>query len=924
MNERPDADRLTEIIKKGTPEDCISYLAPHSRSERRGVAETAVKLFKEWDRLQYETMLRAKRRTSVEPDVARVAVLATANLSQVKSCGWNICPPSDLMVRVFTQFQPDWLDAWVGHLLDKSPFGLRRVRVLWEEGLCSKPDSESYVLAVIVSPQHTLWPDPDTDLNPESWKNRDTLANRLRRRPDLIPDLWKFFEIEGNGRFSLAAYDNSNPADDNWATALRELSELGLMDRDRLLDASLDALARDFAQFRASWHSRFFQAMAPTESELIVRKERFLQLLGSAIPPTVSFALRAIKQIDKADSIQESGLVDALQPVLQARQKSTVTTGLRLIETATKRAPTVRERALPVVLNALIHESADVQAKALNLLEELGIDDHPQILTRLGDYLDGLAPSIRPRASALCGAEAVAPTKIASVAKAEPNPIDAIDSFDAFVAEFLHVLEDTSKPIRIEGVVDGLARYGASMPPDFEQVIGPLVKRAGQILASASDTTTRYGLAHLAHLYGHQLRPELPERMTFGSMISLGWSHRKTSLDKTSFITIFLKWNLEILRQVQKGLNLPMLCAPTDDRGFVAAKTLVERVKFYESSNASPSAYDLSMAMMRLDVVGRKEALSILEPRSEITRALSFALGGEMNIRRLNVGKTKWLWVAAAAARQPRIDTPRIAELSGVTAPDVGLEALYEVSVSMRQSGPYVFPEVGTKTTPQIRGTLPDTFLPGLFHLTTAGNFSGSICGHSADDIRWASLVWPQNFEPFFSQGSTVFAPDQKLSNSPYAAFIEPMLSPHVRLGPIGHLLLSQSVASTDAAVSSLAVEVLIVGIEEHRIDVDRLADATRDLITKASLPTARWTRVFGAVAKVSYEHAVFLRRLITRIVQFDPMDPPRNAGGMVELLYELHVETGTTLTDEDTLRCVRGISAGGKLGKFSKRLLSL
>ncbi|MCP4319745.1 MAG: hypothetical protein GY789_28130 [Hyphomicrobiales bacterium] len=924
MGETANTDRLVEIINAGTPEDCINFFSSIPQKERRQFSAASLNLFKQWDKAQFETMMDGKNRTDVHPDVARVAVLASASISQVKSCGWNICPPPELMVRVYSEFQPDWLEAWVGHMLDDNPFNLSRVRAIWEAGLCQKPDRESYVLAMIVAPRHSLWPDSDTKLNPESWKNREPLAARVQRHPDLIPDLWRFFEVEGTGEFSLAAYDKYSSADNSWTAALLELSDKGLIDRSRLLDASLDALARDFAQFRAGWFSRFFEALTPTQDELVTRKEHLLRLTGSVVPPTVSFALKTIKKIDKSEPFEEIDLVKAMLPVVQARQKGTAMTGLRLIATAVKREPAVRENALPVVLSSLIHEAADVQSKSLDLLDEFGVKDHPQLLAKIDDYLDGLAPSVRPRASTLSGTKATASPQMPVAVGMEQIETTAIDSFDAFIVEFLHVLEDTTDPLRIERVIDGLARHGASMPSDFERITGPLAKRADQILGSASDTNLRYGLAHLADQYCQKSHPEMPERMVFGSMVSLGWSRKKNELGETNFVSVFIKRNADMLGQVLTGLSLPLLCAPTDSRGFIAPITLVERVCSYETAGVAPSAYDLGMALMRMDVQGRKKALTILEPSSEATRALSFALGGELNIGKLNVGKTKWLWVAAAAARYPRADMLRIARLSGVIAPDVGVEAKYEISVSSRESGGYVFHEAAVNTSPEIRGVLPDTYLPGLFHLTTAGNFSGSVCGHHADDIRWASTVWPQNLEPFYSQGATVFDADQKLSNSPYAAFIEPMLLQQSKLGPIGHFLLSQSLASTDAAVRSLSVEAVIVCIEGNRLDADLFADATRALILKARFPAARWTRALGEVMRVSQSHALFLTDLLSKIVHFDPDDLPRDAGGMVELLYELHVETNQRLTNENTRQFLSSVSAGGKVSKFSKLILSL
>ena len=88
------------------------------------------------------------------------------------------------------------------------------------------------------------------------------------RNPDLlIDDVWRIFEVEGGGENSLAAHDKYCPDSVSWRAALVELSNDGALSRERLLDTSLDALQRGFAQFRAQWYSALHEALRPTDDE---------------------------------------------------------------------------------------------------------------------------------------------------------------------------------------------------------------------------------------------------------------------------------------------------------------------------------------------------------------------------------------------------------------------------------------------------------------------------------------------------------------------------------------------------------------------------------------------------------------------------------------------------------------------------------
>ena len=149
-----------------------------------------------------------------------------------------------------------------------------------------------------------------------------TSGYRIRSTPDIRDeDVWRLFEVEGGGELSLATFDKyiGGKLAGGWASALVELAADGTLSRDRLLDESLCALERDFAQFRAGWFSRFHEQLEPTLEERAVRRDQYLGLLGSSIPPTVSFAVKAIGVLDKADKLTSEDVLAHIRPVLQAR-----------------------------------------------------------------------------------------------------------------------------------------------------------------------------------------------------------------------------------------------------------------------------------------------------------------------------------------------------------------------------------------------------------------------------------------------------------------------------------------------------------------------------------------------------------------------------------------------------------------------------
>ena len=67
--------------------------------------------------------------------------------------------------------------------------------------------------------------------------------------------------------------------------------------------------------------------------------DRYLGLLSSRIPPTVSFALKALAVLDKAGRLPAKDLLDHPAPALAARQKGTVAQMLKLLDRAVQQEP---------------------------------------------------------------------------------------------------------------------------------------------------------------------------------------------------------------------------------------------------------------------------------------------------------------------------------------------------------------------------------------------------------------------------------------------------------------------------------------------------------------------------------------------------------------------------------------------------------
>ncbi|MCE9555742.1 MAG: DUF6493 family protein [Planctomycetes bacterium] len=379
-----DAEKLKAALEKGRADQCRRLLANASETERA----THAKYTSEWLK-----KLRSQRITTRLPGrhpvdgytlilAAETAVVATCSLAQIKALKIRWCSDNEVDQAIRDR-RPPWIDGWAEYAIEESPWYWVVVRDLVHDGLCQPPQSENFVLGLLALRGH------ETEIP-------GGLVGMFRKYRKLMePLIWRLFEIEGGGEYSLAASDKFARDGFNWHEALVELADKNLLPRQRLLDASLSALECDFAQFRAGWFSRFHVAMKPTPEERAARGARYLGLLGSNIPPTVSFALTTVEQLDKEKSIDPQALIQSLEPVLRTQGKGVVKTALKLLVSAAQKCPELGESAALAATAALRHESADVQMEGLNCLKKLIQPGWEPCLTRIAEYTDIVAPSVK-------------------------------------------------------------------------------------------------------------------------------------------------------------------------------------------------------------------------------------------------------------------------------------------------------------------------------------------------------------------------------------------------------------------------------------------------------------------------------------------------------------------------------------------------
>jgi hypothetical protein len=351
----------------------------------------------------------------------------------------------------------------------------------------------------------------------------------------------------------------------------------------------------------------------------------------------------------------------------------------------------------------------------------------------------------------------------------------------------------------------------------------------------------------------------------------------------------------------------------------VTAGDLVARMATYRSHGTTPGPRDLQLALLRLSKDGRKKALPNLPTETQAERAVMYALGGDVS-----PGEDGALWAATWAARQPTVEDMRVANLFRPALPDCGVPAEVSLEVSRKDSdsGPYFWINIEVPTD-VAEGTKTDAAIPAMFYPWQRNRvWDAHPCGDVFEDVVWASLVRPGWQEPFFRQAILSMDTDQKLTDHYCLGYLEPFFRPAIEIGPLGQAVLAFYMASEDKSVSALASEAIVDMATGKKLSSEDFAKALQPFLMCGALPTGRWTKGLTAIADAGADG--FVRDVIARLLDFTPEETPRDMGGMLELLFELHVASGTAPDRVEAVNCLKAIPGGGKVAKFSKKLVQL
>jgi hypothetical protein len=910
-----DPEILQQILFKGDARACVSFFTGATELQRAALAPMVVKMHK-LCRQAYAASSHYKPKpwpNELPKDLdldgfgtaVRHAMLAAVSQNQWQESKGYL-DHLEWEFEVLTDRRPPWLQRWVEEAFDRQQFSWNLLHRLVSAGVCAKPASDRYI-AVMVEAFY-------------EWDYAKKLKAFLKENPSLLKeDIWRIFEVE-------SCLGGVYAKDCPWSVALASLAKEGLISRERLLEACLPALQRDFSPKCARWFAWFYDYLKPTLKERVAHQAIYLRLLGSRVPTTVAFAFDALQLTDPKKPVTSTQLEAHWEPVLLAPQKQTVVEALRWLKTVVEREPAFAPKAACLACHALLHEAPEIQKKSLDFIERCGTPDSPVLQEKLGRIASHVAPSLRRRILALIKAPPVASTPRAAESAFTPKPIPArlaperalkpVVALEELIQRASAFLETPTNPDEAELVLAGICRFNAERPAGFASLTGPLHKHCLKKAACESYILPRFSplerMLALTLLTWMDGKDHFPKKLS-----SLYHDFREDHM-------AFLCRRFQAVNQrLANGQNLTLLAVPTHQGAWIAPTTLVQRWQTWQKAGQEPDRHEQVLALLRLAPEGRAEALPAAKSlQSQGGEALRFALG-----EKLPPGRDASLWLAAWRSRQPVGDLPEFEKIHPNLGPDAGTAAKYEYLVEWakirgdRQSWNQLYLPLTVK--PAAPKQVDSCLAPVLIH---RGWDMDEECKFR-NFLRYSATVWPANLEPFLATGVSElanFVNYQQIGEQMHCVFLELLSQPHTAMRPMASLILALGLAAHDTEPRGLAQDALIATIEEDRLDVPLLGSLMSQLLQSGSARLMRWSKALGEAAQVSSRHCQTVIQLVGLALQGKPANVTPDISVLLELYYELLMETGLKITDPHTIQFLQGVTTGGRTGKLSKQLLEL
>lgn len=347
--------------------------------------------------------------------VARMAVLATCNLPEIKKTGLKALADPEHAASILLARKPSWLDKWCTYILkEASGTHWKALHTLEKSGACAIEHTSAYWVSMLCS----LSAEPDLFenvlTNDESIREKiwDMLSDpgvaRMLAEPEQIAHetFRKRWNSGGNIFDSMQA--GTRQGSEVWHQALVGLADKSLIDRDRLIEYSFTSLA---GAGEKEAKKSVYQNVSTADFSIKLNQQltkgvtaayanRYASLLKAAHKDVSTYASTVLTDMP-LESLSVEDICADIGPAFLTKSKEPAEAALKLLSRLAKGFPDKCECYGPAIISAFSHSSKEIHKKALSLVESTKVLEIPEVMAEFVQRLDMIQGMERSKAMAL-------------------------------------------------------------------------------------------------------------------------------------------------------------------------------------------------------------------------------------------------------------------------------------------------------------------------------------------------------------------------------------------------------------------------------------------------------------------------------------------------------------------------------------------
>jgi hypothetical protein len=843
---------------------------------------------------------------------------------------------------------------------DRGPWFI--IRDLIRSGVIPHPETEEYY-------EHLVRALPFPTLNVSIGKHPEerlasAVVTQLQDDGPLPEELLRALEIEEAVNTLTNAY-----VGDAWLLAFEEALRAGVYRRERLLDVGVDGQLRDFRKSASAFFRKLFDRLDPDSAEIAERLDMLVRIVASSNPGEQAAAAKLIAKAAKSGSaIDHHAVAAAVATPLTGSHKGAAMAALRLIGDSAMPS----ELQAGAAVHGLGHPHADVQERALHIIEQCGENVPAGVRADAMVWIDVVAPALHDRVVCVAGVESLAaPVEVYHgdlsvrrsaiamplgsnivelLAAVERNEMPGTLRFDSFefptgaapvepiadvadlVAVVTAVLGGSGTPLDLERVIDGFGRHDPSRVSD--SLLSPM-RAAAEAVENPFASGGWYGwgvrgIVSLAALYWSTRRvpPPLPylapaKKKRFRATPQLAhdlvqpkrdadgqwWAAAFDGSSYSAGLSGFVSARLWEAVCAGVGKPRPSLALPTSTDGWLADDELIDRLDRHRSLKVAPSRFDAVQALLRL-----RSARGTDEYAESMDDPVALA------VQAFHSGSQADLDQGLAQAIASQVG-PRAVRL--VTFPKVDYQP--EITVLRYDIG------VGTdqlRRDDPVGQLLAELSAPKDRPVVNVRWTDVGTALSSSDQllVDWTTIGLPRHRELVAARAASMLAedPDANRSTDCLHSLVSAASDPDLDFTFGVNALLAVALSDRNVVTSSAAADLLHDAATDGRLDAQLLGDVLAQLSNGAVVKPARFAKAAASVVPTSPLVAERVRQMLcTWLGLVDGL--PRDLHAVLETLELACDRSGTGVDAQAALDKLHEASSGSsKRAKSAKRLLDL